>query len=62
MDPNSEKYFPNEFGGEMQATVKVIQKNQNTTKTSKIGYTNTKWRPKMRKPLSRRKCFLKFGS
>ena len=24
--------FPNEFGGEMRATDKVIQKNQNTTK------------------------------
>ena len=24
--------FPNEFGGEMQATDKVIQKNQNTGK------------------------------
>ena len=38
--------FPNEFGGEMRATDKVIQKNQNTTKKSKIGYKITKWRPK----------------
>ena len=38
--------FPNEFGGEMQATYKVIQKNQNTAKKSEIGYTITKWRPK----------------
>ena len=38
--------FPNEFGGEMLATDKVIQKNQNTGKKSKIGYKITKWRPK----------------
>ena len=38
--------FPNDFGGEMRATDKVIQKNQNTAKKSKIGYTITKWRPK----------------
>ena len=38
--------FPNEFGGEMLATDKVIQKNQNTEKKLKIGYTITKWRPK----------------
>ena len=39
--------FPNEFGGKMRATDKVIQKNQNTAKKkSKIGYTTTKWRPK----------------
>ena len=38
--------FPNEFGGEIRATDKVIQKNQNTAKKSKIGYTITKWRPK----------------
>ena len=38
--------FPNEFGGEMRATDKVIQKNQNTANKSKIGYTITKWRPK----------------
>ena len=38
--------FPNEFGGEMRATVKVIQKNQNSAKKSKIGYIITKWRPK----------------
>ena len=30
----------------MLATDKVIQKNQNTAKKSKIGYTITKWRPK----------------
>ena len=30
----------------MWATDKVIQKNQNTAKKSKIGYTITKWRPK----------------
>ena len=28
------------------ATDKVIQKNQNTAKKSKIGYTITRWRPK----------------
>ena len=38
--------FPNEFGGEMRATDKVIQKNQNTGKKLKIGYAITKWRPK----------------
>ena len=37
MDPNSESPFPNEFGGEMQVTDKIIQKNQNTAKKSKIG-------------------------
>ena len=30
----------------MRATDKVIQKNQNTAKKSKIGYTITKWRSK----------------
>ena len=30
----------------MRATYKVIQKNQNIAKKSKIGYTITKWRPK----------------
>ena len=50
MDPNSEKYFPNEFGGEMWATNKVIQKNRNTAKKSKIGYKITKWRPKTQFP------------
>ena len=30
----------------MRATDKVIQKNQNKAKKSKIGYTITKWRPK----------------
>ena len=34
----------------MRATDKVIQKNQNTAKKMKIGYTITKWRPK--KPIS----------
>ena len=38
--------FPNEFGGEMRATDKVIQKNQNKAKKSKIWYTITKLRPK----------------
>ena len=38
--------FPNEFGGEMRATDKFIQKNQNTAKKSKIRYKITKWRPK----------------
>ena len=46
MDPNSEKYFPEWIGNEMRGTDKVIQKNQNTAKKSKIGYTITKWRPK----------------
>ena len=41
-----ESTFPNEFGGKMQATDKVIQKNQNTAKKLKIGFTITKWRPK----------------
>ena len=35
MDPNSEKYFPNEFGGEIRATDKVIQKNHNTAKKNR---------------------------
>ena len=34
----------------MRATHKVIQKNQNTAKKYKIGYTITKWRPKNRFP------------
>ena len=34
----------------MQATDIVIQKNQNTAKKSKIGYTITKWRPKKQFP------------
>ena len=42
--------FPNEFGDEMRATDKVIHKNQNTAKKSKIGYTITKWRPKNQFP------------
>ena len=41
-----ESTFPNEFGNEMRAIDKVIQKNQNTAKKSKIGYIITKWRPK----------------
>ena len=64
--------FPNEFGNEIWATDKVIQKNQNTVKKSKNGYTITKWRPKNQfpsrnikfptkngKPLSRRNFSLK---
>ena len=56
MDPNPEKYFSRiNFGSEMRAIDKVIQKNQNTAKKKKkkkkkkkseIGYTITKWRPK----------------
>ena len=43
--------FPNEFGGEMRATDKVIQKKQYTTKKkSKIRYIITKWRPKNQFP------------
>ena len=34
----------------MRATDKVIQKNQNTAKRSKIGHTITKWRPKKQFP------------
>ena len=34
----------------MQATDKVIQKNQNTAKNLKIGYKITKWRPKKQFP------------
>ena len=34
----------------MKATDKVIQKNKNTAKKSKIGYTITKWRPKNQFP------------
>ena len=30
----------------MRATDKVMQKNQNSAKKLKIGYTITKWRPK----------------
>ena len=41
--------FTNEFGSEMRTT-KVIQKNKNTAKKSKIGYTITKWRPKNQFP------------
>ena len=45
-DPNSEKYFPEWILRWMRATDKVIQKNQNTAKKSKIGHMVTKWRPK----------------
>ena len=38
--------FLNEFCAEMLATDKVIQKNQNIAKKSKIGHMVTKWRPK----------------
>ena len=34
----------------MRVTDKVIQKNQNTAKKSKIGYTITKWWPKNQFP------------
>ena len=34
----------------MRATDKVIQKNQNTAKKLKIGYTIRKWRPKNQFP------------
>ena len=34
----------------MRATDKVIQKNQNTAKKSKIEYAITKWRPKNQFP------------
>ena len=35
MDLTQKSTFPNEFGGEMRATDKVIQKNQNTAKNRK---------------------------
>ena len=72
-----ESTFPNEFGGEMQATDKVIQKNQNTEKKNRKSdiqlqnggkkknnfYLATKnFRLKMGKLLSRRNFSLKFGS
>ena len=44
--PTQKSTFPNEFGDEIRATDKVIQKNQITAKKSKIGYSITKWRPK----------------
>ena len=50
MDPNSEKTFKNEFGGEMRATDKVIQKNQNIAKKSKNRIYNYKMADK--KPIS----------
>ena len=34
----------------MRVTDKVIQKNQNTARKSKIGYTITKWPPKKQFP------------
>ena len=37
----------------MRVTDKVIQKNQNTAKKLKIGYTITKWRPKKTISISR---------
>ena len=49
--------FPNEFGSEMRATDKVIQKNQNTAKKSKIGYKITKWRSKKTISISQHKMF-----
>ena len=49
--------LPNEFGGEMWVTDKLIQKNQNTAKKSKIRYTITKWRPKKKQFLF---CDIKF--
>ena len=61
MDPNSLSTFPNEFGGEMRATDKVIQKNQNRARTSKIGYTITKWRPKNQFPFREIKFSTKNG-
>ena len=38
--------FPNEFFSKIRTTDKVVQKNHNTAKKSKIGCTVTKWRPK----------------
>ena len=45
----------------MLATDKVIQKNQNTAKKSKIGYTITKWRPKKQFPSRDIKFLTKNG-
>ena len=45
----------------MRATDKVIQKNQNTAKKSKIGYTIIKWRPKNQFLSRDMKCLTKNG-
>ena len=45
----------------MRATDKVIQKNQNTAKKSKIGYKITKWRPKNQFPSRDIKFLTKNG-
>ena len=45
----------------MRPTDKVIQKNQNTTKKSKIGYTITKWRPNNQFPSRDKKIPTKNG-
>ena len=45
----------------MRVTDKVIQKNQNTAKKSKIGYTITKWRPKNQYPSRDIKFLTKNG-
>ena len=45
----------------MRATDKVIQKNQNTAKTKKIGYTITKWRSKNQFPSRDIKLPIKNG-
>ena len=50
----TQKSTLNEFGGEMRATDRVIQKNQNTAKESKIGYKlqNGGQKKKNKKPIS----------
>ena len=50
-----ESTSPNEFGGEMRATDKVIQKNQNTAKKSNIGYGIKKMAAKKSISISRHK-------
>ena len=45
----------------MRATDKVIQKNQNTGKQSKIGYKITKWRPKKQLLFRDIKFLTKYG-
>ena len=45
----------------MRATDKVIQKNQNTSKKSKIGCSITKWRPKNQFPSRDIKFLTKNG-
>ena len=45
----------------MRATDKVIQKNQNTAKKSKIGYTITKWWPNNQFPSRDKKIPTKNG-